>query len=89
MGSLKTLGSCNIDLKKQSRHIRPSNRLYWPCTTEYDRPFGNIETIIFIIVSRHVRKSFMIRQVGTDDSDDDDKIKTHKGAILNAIASIP
>ena len=51
--------------------MRPSNRSDWPSTTEHDRPFGNIVTIILIIVSSHGGESFIIRQDGFDDVDDD------------------
>ena len=83
MGLLKTLGSCNIDLNKNSQDIKRSiNCSYWPCITKHDRPFRNIVTIILVIVSSHMGNSFIKSQDLTDDNDDKNaqtgSIKCHR-----------
>jgi len=54
IGSLKTSGSCNMDLLKKVRTEIRSNYSYWPRISNHNRPFRNMLTIIFIIVSSHV-----------------------------------
>ena len=71
-GIVKNFGVMQYGPKKKVKtKIRPRNCLYWPCTTEQDCPFGNVVTIIFIIISSHVGKSLLIRYIGTDDDDKD------------------
>ena len=83
MGLSKTLASRNMDLSKDSQDkISRTNCSYSPGTTEHDRSFGNIVTIILIIVSSHVGNSFITRQDGSDDDSDEDtqrgRIKFHR-----------
>ena len=64
MGLLKILGSCDMDLIKNVRAELSSGCSYWPCISEDNCTFWNIITIVFIVVSSHVRDGFWICQDG-------------------------
>ena len=59
-------------IKKKVKPERKTSCSYWPCVPNYNCPFRNVVTIIFIVVSSHVGKTFRTRQNGNSYGDKED-----------------
>jgi len=77
MGSVKVVGSCNMDLIKKVRTESKRNRLYWPSISDHSCPFWNVVTVIFIVASSHMGNTFGSLQ---DGSNQDGKNNPPRGA---------